>query len=60
MKFFNYRLSDLEVSSVLEEEEEEEEEEEVLVDLGLALSCLFISKKIGILIGLYFKFQNPS
>ena len=59
MKFFNYRLSDLEVSSVLEEEEEEEEEE-VLVDLGLALSCLFISKKIGILIGLYFKFQNPS
>jgi len=51
LKSFNYRLSDLEVSSVLEEEEEEEE---FLADLGLALSFLFTSKKIGILIGALF------
>ena len=48
-------VTDAAEASVLEvEEEEEEEEEEFLADLGLALSFLFTSKKIGILIGALF------
>ena len=51
-------VTDAAEASVLEVEEEEEEE--FLADLGLALSFLFISKKIEILIKLFLKFQSPS
>ena len=50
-------VTDAAEASVLEVEEEEEE---FLADLGLALSFLFISKKIEILIKLFLKFQSPS
>ena len=41
------------------EAEEEEEEEKFLADLGLALSFLFVSKKILIIIG-FNKLQSSS
>ena len=51
-------VTDAAEASVLEAEEEEEEEK-FLADLGLALSFLFASKKILIIIG-FNKLQSSS